>query len=103
MIEIFGKKKRSLVLKVILLVNACQTSSFMLLYDVYKNIPIQILKRHPKNVLVGLGILENAKWVTKDNGSPSVMALSSGPLQKGGSFHTLTDETWLLHPGDNKM
>lgn len=44
-------------------------------------------KKHPKNVLVDSGILENANMLTNDTGSPSVIVLSSCPFQKGNSFH----------------
>ena len=47
--------------------------------------------------------MKKQKNLTKDIESPSGVALSNGPLQKGSSFHSVTDDTWLLHPGDNKM
>lgn len=64
MVEMFRGKKGPLVLKLVLFVNACHTSSFILLHDAYQNNPKHFLK-HSKNVLVDSGILENEKQKNK--------------------------------------
>ena len=47
--------------------------------------------------------MKKQKNLTKDIEGPSGVALSNGPLQKGSSFHSVTNDARLLHPGDNKM